>query len=153
MSTRMRCFAQLPGITRWLAQPSNPFLRIKPPHIPPLPLGSRGFSLVGRYWKRPHSPHVTVDLSPTISKVYVLRMISLPRGREGSSHTAMAFELKQQPSTPISRPRPCRIIVGVDVSGSMKRLINAVILGMKEINLVLENRDLVSVMYVFKIPF
>jgi hypothetical protein len=75
------------------------------------------------------------------------------QGRGGSSRATLKVELQQEQSVPISISRPCRIIIGVDVSGSMGGLINAVIRGITEINSVLNDQDLVCVKYAFNIPF
>ena len=48
----------------------------------------------------------------------------------------------------MQRSRPCRVIIAVDVSGYMWRLIDPVIGGIREINEALNDTDLVSVMYV-----
>jgi hypothetical protein len=73
------------------------------------------------------------------------------RGSGGSSRATLTLELQQQQSVPTWRP--CRVIIGVDVSGSMEDLIDAVIRGITRINSVLNDQDLVCVMYAFNIPF
>lgn len=64
--------------------------------------------------------------------------------RGGSSHVSLTLETQEQSS--IQRLRACRIIIGVDVSGSMVKLINAVIQGISKINAILDDQDLVCVM-------
>ncbi|KFY28182.1 hypothetical protein V493_03060, partial [Pseudogymnoascus sp. VKM F-4281 (FW-2241)] len=63
--------------------------------------------------------------------------------RGGSSHVSLTLETQEQSS--IQRLRACRIIIGVDVSGSMVKLINAVIQGISKINAILDDQDLVCV--------
>lgn len=65
-------------------------------------------------------------------------------GRGASARAALTLEIQEQQST--QKMRPCRIIMAVDVSGSMRWLIDTVVNGISGINAVLDNEDLVSVM-------
>ena len=68
------------------------------------------------------------------------------RGRRGEStfgEGKLILEFPQQRT--VTTPRPCRVILGIDVSSSMTNLINAVIGGIEDIDSVLNDGDLVSV--------
>ena len=65
-------------------------------------------------------------------------------GRGASARAALTLEIQEQQST--QKMRPCRVIMAVDVSGSMGWLIETVVDGISGINAVLDNEDLVSVM-------
>lgn len=67
------------------------------------------------------------------------------RGGGRVTSTTLTLDIQQQQVVTQRRSRNCRITIGVDVSGSMVSLINAVIRGIEKINSVLEDGDLVSI--------
>jgi hypothetical protein len=77
--------------------------------------------------------------------------LQVRRSHKEASRVTLTLDVQQQQV--VQKLRDCRIIIGVDVSGSMEDLIKAVIRGIKNINSVLKDGDLVSIVYVINSPF